>query len=118
MSKRKPESTMTAEQVKERVRAQATDHLSRENDHSLTLSQALVEPDRITVIVRTVRDGNISDKVESVWLVAKGPRPDGYRVVMQADGRRFGLASSGFPNDPYPVLVGWYGDLVNTFMAM
>jgi len=109
---------MTTEQVTVRVRSQAGDQLSAENCHRITLAQALVEPERISIIVRTVRNGKVSDEEEAVWLVGREPGQDGYRIVMQAEGKHFGLASSGFPRDPYPVLVGWYGDLFTTFMAM
>jgi len=108
---------MTGEQVKELVSVQTAGRLSTENHHSITLAQALVEPARIMVIERTVRDGAISDRVEAVWLVAKEPGQDGYRIVMHEDGY-FGLASNGFSSDPHPVLVGWYGDLVTTFLGM
>jgi hypothetical protein len=117
MTKRKPRITLTAEQVKELVHNQADGNLSTENHHDITLGSALVDPERITVIVRSVQDGKISDEQEAVWLVGKGPRNNGYRIVMRDDGY-FGLASSGFPHDKYPVLVGWYGDLLTTFLGM
>ena len=108
---------MSIKQVKTLVRSQADGHYA-DTKHGITLSQALVEPQPITVIVRIVRDGKISDKHERAWLVGREPGPDGYQIVMQAEGHHFGLASLGFASDPHPVLVGWYGDLVTTFMAM
>jgi hypothetical protein len=37
---------------------------------------------------------------------------------MREDGLQFGLASNGFPNDRFPVFVGWYGSLKSAFLAM
>ena len=42
----------------------------------------------------------------------------GTRFVLRDDGSQFGLASNGFPHDKVPILVGWYGDLLTTFLGM
>jgi hypothetical protein len=108
---------MTIEQVKELVACQAKDPLATQNDHDISLGSALVEPERITIIVRSVQNGEIRDEEETVWLVGRGPSHDGYRIVMHEDGY-FGLGSSGFPRDKHPVLCGWYGSLLTTFLGM
>ena len=109
---------MTTEQARMLVRRETQDHLAIPNDHEITLGSALVEPERITIIVRTVRNGVISDEKETVWLVGRGPDPDGYMILMRDDGMQFGLASRGFPKDKYPILCGLYGDLMTRFMGM
>ena len=118
MSKRKTQSTMTVEEVRALVRAEAADHLSTENHHNIALGHALVDPQRISIIVRTVRDGKVRDREETVWLVGSGPRLDGYKIVMREDGMQYGLASPGFPIDKHPILCGWYGGLLSAFVSM
>jgi len=109
---------MTIEEVRALVRAQSTKSLTASNDHGINLEQALVAPQRISVIARQVKDGRMNDDTLNVWLVGQENPTDGYRIVMREDGSQFGLASSGFPNDEYLVLAGWYGDLVSTFLSM
>ncbi len=109
---------MTTEQVRMLIRRETQDHLAIPNDHEITLGSALVKPERITIIVRTVRNEAVSDEEEIVWLVGKEPGADGYMIVMREDGMHFGLTSPGFPTDKHPILCGWYGDLITTFMSM
>src|SRR5215472_4398786 len=45
-------------------------------------------------------------------------RTQGYKIVLRNDGSQFGLASNGFPHDKFPILLGWYGDLLTTFLGM
>lgn len=110
--------TMTAGEVRELLRTQTPDEANVTNDHGITLNDALVPPQRISIIERTVEKGRLKDKVLSVWLVGQERSADGYRIVMREDGPVFGLASTGFPTDKHPVLVGWYGDLISAFAGM
>lgn len=96
---------------------QSAGKLTAVNHHSITLQDALVPPRTISVIARQVENGFIKDEDLNVWLVGQ-ERPDGYKIVLSDDGSLFGLASSGFPRDKFPILVGWYGDLITTFLAM
>jgi hypothetical protein len=109
--------TMTPEEVKELVHSQAVGNYAKTNDHRISLNQALISPKRISIIARDVRDGRVSDRQLSAWLVGQESE-DGYKIVMREDGLQFGLASKGFPTDKYPVLCGWYGGLVSAFLAM
>jgi hypothetical protein len=109
---------MNIQDVKERVRLQAGNDLGITNDHGITLRQALVPPERISVIIRTVRSGRVKDTKQTVWLVGKENSGDGYSIVMEEDGLQFGLASTGFPRDEHPILTGWYGGLVSAFLSM
>ena len=86
--------------------------------HRITLEQALVPPQRISVIARLVKDGQMHDQELNVWLVGQERTRDGYRIIMREDGLQFGLASGGFPTDKHLVLVGWYGGLVSAFPNM
>jgi hypothetical protein len=109
---------MTVEQVRELVKMQSADRLAATNDHRISLRQALVAPQKISVIAQTIKAGRVEDNRLSVWLVGQEGPGDGYRIIMRDDGLQFGLASSGFPNDKYLVLVGWYGDLLSAFLSM
>ena len=51
-------------------------------------------------------------------LRARENRPDGYKLILRDDGSQFGQASDGFPDDKLPIVVGWYGSLLATFMGM
>jgi len=109
---------MTIDEVKERVHLQAGLDLELTNDHGITLKQALVPPQKITIIDRLVRNGRLKDRQLDVWLVGQKNAPDGYRIIMGEDGLKFGLAANGFPTDGFLILTGWYGNLVSTFLAM
>jgi hypothetical protein len=60
----------------------------------------------------------VKDETLNAWLVGQENLTDRYKIVMRDDGLEYGLASSGFPNDKYLVLVGWYGDLLSAFLSM
>jgi hypothetical protein len=109
---------MTIEQVRDIIRVQSADPLSTKNDHRISLEQALVAPQRISVISRLVKDGRTQDQRLTVWLVGQEHSSDGYKIIMHDDGLQFGLASSGFPTDKHLVFVGWYGNLVSAFLSM
>ena len=108
---------VTLDQVRDLVRAQSEASLTAVH-HGITLEEALVQPRMIGVIERQVREGRVKDKDLNVWLVGQEKGFEGYKIVLSADGARFGLASSGLPRDKSPVLVGWYGDLLTTFLGM
>jgi hypothetical protein len=90
------------------------------NHHGVDLRTALVPPRPIKVIQRLVRAGKTHDEVLDVWLVlVERPESDeGYRIVADANGSTFGLASEGFATDEHLVLCGWYGDFWTTFQGM
>jgi hypothetical protein len=72
----------------------------------------------ISVIARQFKKGRVKDEYLNVWLVGQETRTDGYKIVLRDDGSQFGLVSRGFPLDRFPILVGWYGDLLTTFLGM
>ena len=109
---------MTADQVRELIRIQSADNLTTTNDHRISLEQALVTPQRISIVARQVADGRLRDRTLNVWLVGRENSSDGYKIIMRDDGLQFGLASRGFPNDKDPILVGWYGSLLSAFLGM
>jgi hypothetical protein len=109
---------MTADQVRELIRVQSADNLTTTNDHRISLHQALVTPQRISAMARQVANGRLKDQTLNVWLVGREDSSDGYKIIMRDDGLQFGLASSGFPNDNDPILVGWYGSLLSAFLSM
>jgi hypothetical protein len=112
------DSPMTVEEVRALISIQSVGNLNTVNDHRITLKDALVAPRTISVIARQVRNGHMKDENLTVWLVGQENRPDGYKIVLREDGSQFGLASNGFLNDKAPILVGWYGDLLTTFLGM
>jgi hypothetical protein len=108
------------EQVRALVEFQIGDARDATNLHRVDLRTALVPPRRITVIERLVRDDEFDDRLTEVWLVlVEGSETeDGYRIVTALDGSSFGLACAGLTHDEHLVLVGWYGDFMETFEAM
>ena len=90
------------------------------NLHGQTPRAGLVEPKRITVIERLVKNGNSQDQLNEVWLVfVEGPQDgDGYRIVASLDGRVLWLASKGFPKDQHSVVCGSFGDFISAFRGM
>ncbi len=108
---------MTVEEVSEVVQSQARDALDLVN-HSISLKDALIRPQKITVIFRDVKAGKLNDCEADVWLVGRENAGDGYKIVMRERGRQFGLASTGFPHDKHLVLTGWYGSLRSAFLGM
>lgn len=108
----------TVAQVRELIRAQSADNLTATNAHRISLSRALVPPQRISVIARTVKGGRLKDQRFEVWLVGQESSSDGYKIIMRDDELEFGLASNGFPADRHLVLGGWHGDLMSAFLSM
>lgn len=109
---------MTVDEVRALVRVQSSGYLTVVNEHRITLKEALVAPRIISVIARQVKNGRVKEENLTVWLVGEEKLTDGYKIVLRNDGSQFGLASSGFAHDKMPVLVGWYGDLLTTFLGM
>jgi hypothetical protein len=109
---------MTVEEVQSLVSLHAAEALSTVNDHRIALKQSIIPPHRISVTWRKVENGNLKDELINVWLVGQENLNDGYKIILRDDGKQFGLASNGYPNDRYPILVGWYGSLLSAFMAM
>ena len=110
---------MTVVEVRAIVRLQTGDHLALVNDHKISLKEALIAPQKITVIVRDVKKGKpIKDKEEEVWLVGRENAGDGYRIVMREKDSQFGLASPGYAQDRHLILTGWYGSLKSAFLSM
>lgn len=89
-------SPMTPENVRARVRIESDGKFTTVNDHRMTLKDVLVTPQAICVISRHVENGCSYDESLNVWLVGKEDRPDGYRIVLNEEGTRFGLVSSEF----------------------
>lgn len=71
------------------------------------------------MINRLLQNGEIKDSLVEVWVVLEeNPEGDGYTIFFDEGDAEFGLASKGFKNDPYPVIVGYYGDFWTTFKGM
>lgn len=109
---------MTIEEVQSLVHSQSRENLAATNDHRIALSQAMVPPKRTTVVWRKIVNGHLEDEELNVWIVGQEDSADGYKIVLRDDGKQFGLASTGFPNDKSLVLDGWYGSLLSAFLAM
>jgi hypothetical protein len=111
---------MDAKYVRNLVERQIDGAWDITNHHGVDLRQALVPPQRITVIERLVRRGVTKDRLVEVWLVLVEARASraGYRIVVGLDGSIFGLGSEGFPSDEHLVLCGWYGDFMTAFHGM
>jgi hypothetical protein len=111
---------MESAAVSSLVREQIGGRESLPNSHGIDIRHCLTTPTIIKVIHRKVKNGQIEDSIETVWLVleedpvAKG----GYKIVFSEDRGLFGLASVGFANNPYPVLCGYYGDFPTTLASM
>jgi len=107
---------MTLEQVKELVHSQAVGNFSAVS-HGISLNQALIPPRRISVTAHDVREGRVTNEQLEVWLVGQERDQDGYKIIMRDNGM-FGLAYKGLAVEERLVLMGWYGDLVSTFLGM
>jgi len=111
---------MNAAEIKRLVHDAIGDSWDVTNHHGVDLRRALVLPRSIKVIQRLVQAGKVQDEVIDAWLVLiEKPESDGgYRIVVDAEGRTFGLASEGFAKDEHLVLCGWYGDFWHAFAGM
>ena len=108
---------MTVEAVEEIVRREAEGNLSTVS-HGITLERALMRPKEIVFLDRVVRDGRVTDKELSGWLVGRERSEGGYMIIMREEDFMFGLAHHGLPTDKHPILTGWYGSLLSTFVSM
>jgi hypothetical protein len=110
---------MTVEEVRDVVHWQIREeNSSTKNLHGITLAEALIQPRKIVLIDRIVAHGHVHDEELEVWLVGEECPVDGYKIVLREDGLQFGLASPGLSTDRHPILCGWYGSLLTTFLAM
>ena len=111
---------MNAVDVARIIKDQVGTNESLPNSHGIDLRRCLTTPTLIKVIHRQVLRGKIKDSTETVWLVLE-ERPaekDGYKIIFNEQRGLFGLASPGFPKDPFPVLCGYYGDFPTTLASM
>lgn len=111
---------MNAVDVSRVITEQIGGRESLPNLHGIDLRRCLTTPTVIKVTHRRVTKGKIQDSTETVWLVLE-ERPvekDGYKIIFNERRGTFGLASSGFPDDPFPVLCGYYGDFPTTLASM
>lgn len=110
---------MDAGDVSKLVVEQISGRWDETNSHRVNLRSAIVTPSRITMILRLVKNGIMKDSTVDVWIVLRElPAGDGY-IIFYDDARdQFGLASAGFPEDPHPVVCGYYGDFWTTFKGM
>ena len=106
--------------VRKLVEGAIGDDWAMTNHHKVDLRRAWVQPRKITVIERTVRNGKLRDRTVAVWLVLieRAGQEEGYRIVIKENEPVFGLASEGFPEDEHLILCGWYGDFLTTFQGM
>lgn len=111
---------MNAVDVSQIIKDQVGTIESLPNSHAIDLRRCLTTPNRIKVTHRRVLNGKSKDSTETVWLVLE-ERPaekDGYKIIFNEQTELFGLASQGFPKDPFPVLCGYYGDFPTTLASM
>jgi hypothetical protein len=109
---------LKAADVSRIIQEQVGPNESLPNSHGISLRRCLTKPALIKVTHRRVLNGQIEDATETVWLVLE-ERPaekDGYKIVFNEHNGLFGLASPGFPNDPFPC--GYYGDFPTTLASM
>ena len=111
---------MIADEVRQLVAAQIGARDLSANWHGLVLDDCLVPPTKIDAIDRSVENGKLVDRIESVWLVLEESPSDekGYKIVFSEGRGIFGLAGPGFPTDRHPVLCGFYGDFPTTLESM
>jgi hypothetical protein len=94
---------MNAVDVSRIMKDQVGTSESLPNSHGIDRRRCLTTPTVIKIIQRRVLCGKIKDSIEPVWLVLE-ERPsekDGYKIIFDEQRRLFGLASPGFPNDPF-----------------
>ncbi len=106
---------MTANEVQSLVRSQIAEDLTTTAEQRIALERMMLSPQVASVI--TVRTPPLEDEELDVWLIGEDA-PEGYKIIMQNDGKQFGLAATGFPNDKRLVVVGWYGSLKSAFLGM
>ena len=110
---------ISAQRIEDIVRSQIGDAWDETNLHGVHLREALVPPTRIVIIESTLQEGEFHDQYIEVWLVLIEDTVlgNGYRIVAALDGSLFGLAQ-GNPSEDELVLVGWYGDFMDTFYGL
>jgi len=82
---------MTADEVQALVRAQSTGNLTTVNDHHISLADALVAPQMISLIARQVKNGRVKDENLNVWLVCQETGLMGTRLSCAMTDRSLAL---------------------------
>jgi hypothetical protein len=111
---------MESAAVSSLIREQIGGSESLPNSHGIDIRQCLTTPTLIKVIHSKVKNGQIEESIETVWLVLEEDpvAKDGYKIVFNEERGSFGLASVGFANDSYLILCGYYGDFPTTLASM
>lgn len=110
---------MDSSDVRKLVEAEIAGRWDETNPHNVDLRTAIVRPSQTQMILRLVQKGKIKDSTVDVWVVLRELADgDGYIIFYDEAREQFGLASSGFPSDPHPVICGYYGDFWTTFQGM
>jgi len=110
---------MTAAEIQLLVRKQIGDRWTETNSHSVDLKKALITPVKTKLIHRHICAGKTEDEIIDVWIVLEeDPKKSGYKIVFDERSQMFGLASTGFPDDPHPCLDGFYGNFWTAFRGM
>lgn len=111
---------MNAVDVSELIQAQVNGFKSLPNSHGVDLHRCLETPTLIKVINRRVIKGKILDSIEIDWLVLEEHpiEKDGHKIIFNEERGMFGLAATGFPHDPFPVLSGYFGAFPTTLASM
>lgn len=103
---------MTVNEVQSLVRSQIAEDLKAKTEQRIALEHMILWPQVASVIALSTPP--LEDEELDVWLIGE-ESPEGYKIIMQNDGKQFGLAATGFPNGKRLVLVGWYGSLKSAF---
>ena len=76
---------MQPRDVRKLVEDAIGDDWAATNHHHVDLRRALVQPRKITIIERPVRNGKLQDRTVVVWLVLveRADQDQGYRIVMK-----------------------------------
>jgi hypothetical protein len=106
---------MTSAEVRALVEAEIGGDWSRSNDHGLSLRRCLVPPRMITC--RNTLPASNSSKPPELWIVLEESpsEKNGYLIVFDDQQRDFGLA---LWDGDTPVLLGFYGNFLDTLEAM
>jgi hypothetical protein len=104
--------TMTADEVRALVETEIAGDWSRTNHHGCDLRRCLVEP-----VLRDYEDGSNPPQRLRLWLVLEETpeHSGGYKIVFNEESRMFGLV---VPGRGHAVLIGYYGNFLETYAAM
>jgi hypothetical protein len=111
---------MTPQELEQIIQREIAENHGALSIPGANLNASLVTPYKIQATNRIVKDGQIFNDLEEVWVVWEETPGEviGYKIYYDESVYEFGLLSNGLASDQYPIILGAYGSFLETLRSM